>query len=142
MFRAISDYFRRRRYDRQRQLYRYFDGERTRSIDPLEAHIALELHETFNWEDGELLIEGDPVVTRTVINAVCDVFHVQQWDDKTCRGITGAECLEILDDYMAYCETVKKNTDIGPISPQPTESESSPSPADPVSATNGCSVSG
>ena len=143
MFPGVVDYFRRRRRNRDRQLFRYFDGRRTLAIDPLEVHIALELHDQFNWNDGDLLVAGDPEVTQRVISTVCDVFHVEKWDGETGRGLTGAECLEVFDSYLAYCEEVKKNTDPGLISPPPTESEScSPPPTQQESAANNCSVSG
>lgn len=121
-------------------LFRYFDGERMRAIDPLQAHYALNSHPKWNWDNAPLIDEGDPEQQKIAVEAVCDVFGVSCYDDSTGKGLVSVEILGILYAFDAYCQAVKKKFSPGQTSPRPTESSVSHSVVVPPETTNSCSV--
>jgi len=125
LIRWIANLIHRRIARRRRELFAYFDGRRLRRLDPLQVHIALELHPTFSWEDFEMVRAGHADKTKVYLEAICDIFDVTLYTPDTWFGLTGAECLDILADFMEYCDEVKKNIDPGPTWRQPTAQESS-----------------
>lgn len=125
MFQRLRNYFLKRKCARARGLFEYFDGQTMRRVDPLQVHIELQMHESFTEDDLQLLSEGNAEATNTCIRTVCDVFGVKQWSPEKGTGLTGMECLAILEGYMTYCEGVKKNSVLGLTSPPPTAQESS-----------------
>lgn len=133
---TFLNYFRRRRQQSQRAIFKFFDGQRMRSMDPLDIHVALELHESFAWHDGALVEAGDAQSIRTWADAVCDVFGVEPYDHATGKGLTGSERLAILEQYMEFCDQLKKNTSDTVISPTPTAPPSSPAAPSETDAIN------
>lgn len=131
------DWFRRRKRNRQRLLFSYFDGWRTSRVDPLRVHRDLELHPEFSWDMGFLIDQGDAEATDVAIRATCEVFAIHRWDPATEQGMIGAEILSVLFDYSEYVEAQKKNSSPGLTSPPPTESESSTS-VEPTKTTTKC----
>ncbi len=138
MLRLIIDWFRRRRRNRQRQLFSFFDGRRTRRIDPMRVYRDLDMHPRFTWDMGELVEASDPEATIIVADATADVFGLTKWDPSTGSGLTTAELLAILWEYCAYNEDLKKKSNDGLILPPATESKPSNAEEVQAGATKSC----
>jgi len=141
MFGKIKQWFKRRRQQRERNIFRFWDGSQWLGIDPMKVEIGLDMHDSFSFRIGEDLVAGDGTAVTTAAQAVRDVFGVQELDPITGAGLTLEETLEILYNYLDYCEVVKKKSSPGLISPAPTDPRHSTSPADPSPATNSSSDS-
>jgi len=121
-------WFTRRRLEKRRRIFRFWDGTRTRAIDPLQAYYALQEHPTFNQDVHCKLVDaGDPEATRIATEAVRDVFGVQAYDADKRVGLTVGETLGVLLDFYGYLEEQKKSTVPSPISPSSTEEASTSS---------------
>ena len=134
MFRWLLDRIRARRSRRQRDLFVYFDGKRTRQIDPMRVHIELDCHPEFRWDLGNAVDQGETEATQTVLKATREVFGLEAFDELTGRGLTAQETLAVLYQYTEFIEIVKKKYSPGPTSPPLGEPESSTAPADPEQA--------
>lgn len=136
MIRIILDWYRRRRLNRQRELFSYFDGRRTRRIDPMQAHRALDLHPSFTWDMGYLVEQGDVETTEIVVRAVCEVFGLERWSPETDRGMTDTEIIGALVDFTVYLDDLKKKHNPGPTLRPVTESPASNSMEGQVASMN------
>lgn len=112
LFYWIASWFRPRSSPR---IFSYFDGEKYRTIDPVQVLNSLNSHPRYVPERHyhaavrECKIDAMEIVGA----AVCDAFGVQAYNDG--KGLTIAERLGLLSTFYLYCEAVKKNT-----SPLPT----------------------
>lgn len=122
-----------RRRERQRAIFRYWDGERERGIDPASVWRALVTHPKFNWETHPALIDDqNPAVGREALeitlNAIREVFDVGIWTEDAqghARGLTEWETINILVEFNQYLDSLKKSTNPTPTSPPPTAPPSS-----------------
>lgn len=136
-----------RRFERERALFRFFDGRRWRSVDPWSTWRAIAGCETFDFKRQGFLVDqsSEPETTRC-IEALCRIFAVERYDDAQRSGLTDWEIISLYLDLSAYLEALKKNTSPGPTSSPPMAPASSPatqdSPAPQSEATNSCSASG
>lgn len=139
MIRFFTKLFRRiaiRSANDYREIFRYWDGSRERSIDPLVAFRRLDTHSVFDWESHPILIdqresaeemmreEGWKALEITV-NAVHEVFDTKPYDERDESGLPDAEAVGLLISFSDYLVSVKKNISGGPISPQTTAPKSS-----------------
>ena len=135
----MFNWIRRRRHKRRRELFKYFDGKRQRSIDPMRAYRALMGDPEFDWEthpvemdnldsEDEFARKMASDASDATLKAIRDVFDVREWDDRTETGLTEADTVAILIDFVAYLDAVKKNISGSLTSPQPTESQQSAAP--------------
>lgn len=100
------------RAKRGRQIFRYWDGNKMRRIDPLEAMLRISAHPTYNVElHPKLLDAGDVEATRITCQAVKDVFGVTDYDPVKNTGLTVAEQLALLGAFSLYIDGLKKSTD-------------------------------
>lgn len=117
-----------------RCIFRFYDGQRMRAVDPLVTYRLLDGHAEFNWLSDPKLIErpsdGDPLLDRAkdeamqkCVAAVREAFGLPVFDGR--RGLTETECYALLLEFTMYVGAVKKKHDTLPISPEPTGSESS-----------------
>ena len=110
---------------KDREIFRYFDGKRDRSIDPLPVWRAM-------WDDPDTF---DPKVDvqeaeegnwdRSVA-FVTKHFDVQPFDPETEEGLTTYEITDVLYQFFKFIEEVKKKRVTTLISSPPSESSSSP----------------
>jgi hypothetical protein len=105
MIRLIAQYLWRRR----RNIFRYNDGRRVRSADPIAVAIALHEHKTFLPRHLGEATDGDPEAMIIVARAACDVFGVTPLAANGKTGLTAAECLELMQAFDAYLFALKKN---------------------------------
>ena len=109
--------------EHNRQLFRYWDGQKKRSIDPLLSWRSM-------WEDPECchdgsLIEYDPTAQDRVLNMTRRMFGVAPWVENG-GGLTINETLELLWSFMRYMDAIKKKQDPLPMQSAPTDSTLSP----------------
>lgn len=116
----LSSLLRNWLWPKSRAIFRYWDGKRWRSADPLVAARRLITHETFDWETHPALAEAadDFEALQITVDAVREVFDVPAFES---GGLTQAECVELLGDFTEYLHGVKKNTSPSPISSPPTD---------------------
>jgi hypothetical protein len=125
----------RRRAERQRQIFRYFDGVRRRGIDPIAAYRALASDPDFRYDlHVQGCLEGDLESIQITLAAVRRTFDVRPWNEATERGLTEEETLELLPQFYDYMESLKKNTAPWPSS-SPSTASCSPELAAGESAT-------
>lgn len=110
MFRWLGSIFKPRP---KRAIFRFWDGESWRLADPLQSFLFLKDHHTFKIEsDPQLAEKGHSEATKRLINATREVFQVKQLAQ---GGLTDGEVLELMGQFVAYMEDVKKKS-----SPSPT----------------------
>ena len=122
---------------RHRAIFRYRDGSKIRSIDPIAVALALHAHPKFLPSHLHEAASGDPSAMAIVSHAACDVFGVRPFDGKS--GLTVAELIELMLAFDVYCLALKKNTGLSPTRPNFTGSTPPTSNAE---TTSDFSVSG
>jgi len=117
----MLDFLRFWNRNRRRQIFRYWDGKRTRVLDPLAAWRQL-------WEDPDCSPERDfgpacgiapngqsmdydPAAQDRVLTLARKMFGVEPWTEKTPRGLTVNETFELLWGFMSYMDGLKKKRD-------------------------------
>lgn len=129
MFAKLLARWRERRL-RKRAFFRFHDGHGWRYVDPFKAWRDYQNHPTFDFASKlEYVDRGDQEETENCLAALCEIFGVTRWDEKTLSGMTDWEILNVFDNLLLYLDALKKNTSAGPISSEPTEPGSSISPA-------------
>ena len=124
----------------ERLLFRYWDGVRRRSIDPVLAHRLI-----WNDQDCELLKDaaiarnprkhdGSDFYPRSEVHAAEDrirtltrnVFGLSAWSEKT-PGLTLDETDSLLHEFIAFCDDFKKKRNASRTPSAPTDSTEPPS---------------
>lgn len=131
--------FRRWLWSRRRSIFRYYDGSKTRAIDPIAVAIALHEHPKFTFRHLQEAAAGDQEAMLIVAATACDVFGVTPLAADGKSGLTIPERLELMLVFDVYCLALKKNIAPSPIPPTSTVS-TSPKSSEPI--TNDTSVSG
>lgn len=124
--------------DSDRDIFEYWDGTRTRRMDPMKADLAYLEDEEFRPDvHPKLANEGDVDAQRVIIRATCRVFGVVEYDGS--KGLTIAELLALYSTFGDYLEQLEKKTEHLATSPPPTESTSSTSsePTTPATSDSG-----
>jgi hypothetical protein len=137
------NWIRRRAWNRERAIFRYWDGARWRWIDPFLAFRRLADHPEFDWEKDPALIDfadqrtASGCADRTV-RAVREVFGIPAFDGSrgTPAGLTEAELIALLVAFTAYVTDAKKNTGPPATSSPPTEPR--PSEASTITPASAC----
>lgn len=108
MFQWLKTLLERRRLG-QRALFRYSDGTRLRYADPAMIWRALYNHPGFDLATmGQAADEGQEPEATQVYKGLCDVFGVKPFDSATGEGLATWEVFDLLRDFEAYLETLKK----------------------------------
>lgn len=111
---------------KRRGLYGFFDGKRTRYVDPIATWRKLEHHPTVDLDAIiPCLNEGMEPETSQMLGVLAETFDVKRYDPATQEGLTDREVVNLLDGLVEHMETLKKNTGTPPTSPAPTVSASS-----------------
>lgn len=97
------------------KIFKFWDGEKNRGIDPLDASIMLGRDGSFDWQAVAVRSQtGDLAAVGELVEQVRTIFklkHYEILDDGKEVGVTSSEVLNILMDFMAYMDTLKKNID-------------------------------
>lgn len=126
----MLNWLRRILINRQRAVFRFWDGAKMRRIDPMVVYYALCEHPEFDWEKTPLLIDVDdtqimlPAMQMTAA-AVRSSFLVGSLEQ---GGLTDGECVQLLTAFNRYMLALKKSA-----SPLATSPESTEPPASDVS---------
>lgn len=119
----MFNWLKRRIHNRNRAIFSFWDGSKNRAVDPLSAWRALRSHKEFDPErDIEGIRQDDEESLNHTLAAVRESFGVKAFAD---GGLTEAETLALLAQFMAYIGQVKKNISPPQISPPSTEAGSS-----------------
>lgn len=147
-------FVRGRRQERNREIFRYWDGTRERGADPIKALRGMLGDERFNVETHpDLALAGDLEASEICLKTVRRVFGIEEFSEANGaeHGLTDGETLKVLFAFGEYMDTLKKNgsgqpTSRGPTvlaswEPSTTNSESDsgsispePRPAEPVAS--------
>lgn len=122
----------------RREIFRFFDGTRERSVDPIKILRAISSDPEFLPEKHfELAQEGDGEAQGITIAAARRIFGLDEFTDTNGKitGTTDGEALGILSDFAEYVSTLKKSTN-GPRT-LPSATESAPSAASTTNAPSG-----
>ena len=105
----ILRWLRQRIWRRRRLIFRFNDGSRVRSVDPIE--VAMALHDHARYLPGHLkgAAEGDREAQQIAAAAACDVFGVRPLQPDGKSGLTVSERIELLMAFDLYLLTLKKN---------------------------------
>lgn len=107
-------------------IYRYWNGERIVSADPMQLWLDLQEHSEYNAEvHAPLVDQGDVDATRITAGAVRDVFGVRSFDPHSRKGLTLGEQISLLTDFYLYLEEQKKTLESTLTSPPSTEASTS-----------------
>jgi hypothetical protein len=107
MLRLIGQYLWRRR----RNIFRFNDGIRVRSADPIAVAIALHEHKHFLPRHLGEAVGGDHEAMMIVARTACDVFGISLLADGK-DGLTVTESLELMLAFDAYLWSLKKSIDL------------------------------
>lgn len=108
-----------------RGLFTYSDGHAIRSIDPVEAFLALERHDQFRFDvHPKQAADGDSESIEIVAKAVREAFMVPAYASPRKPGLTVTECHKLLGAFAAYIDLQKKSTNPSVTVPQSTDATS------------------
>jgi len=113
-------------------VFRYFDGTRFVCADPIQdPELLMDQHfADLQSEDPTELMEAQQVS----VSAARRVFHIDPLAADGESGLTDAQVLGVLSDYLTLCAALKKNGSLSPILLRATTRRSSPSPSLPITA--------
>jgi hypothetical protein len=121
MFARFFQWLYNRRAEQSRQIFRYWDGKRTRRADPMAVIVSLREDPEYLSERHDQLIDaGDKEAQLIAIRAVQRVFGIEPFEQ---GGLTYTECLSLLMSFYLYLDALKKNIDQLLTSQQPTASQ-------------------
>lgn len=140
---GLRDWLARRKAERARQLFEYFDGARVVRRDPLR--ILRDYHADPHYSEerhAEAVQEGDPEATELFLACAARVLGLHRYDHRTGRGLTDNQVGEAMTRFWDYVESVAKKPAAGPTSSPNTGGVSAGATAAHVSTTNSCSDCG
>jgi hypothetical protein len=122
-----------------RSIYKYFDGEKLVSVDPMVLYKKLqavrpELNLDIKLANSVLLKwEEKSKAHNAMIKKIRDIFVLKSFEE---NGLTETESVELLDHFLVYCEGVKKNSSPSQTSQTETLPSSECSTEDPSDTSN------
>lgn len=127
MFRWILSWLQRRKFERSRALFTFWNGRKFVRIDPLRAYLTLRDHEQFNIEDHPILIANDLGQPETdyFIAAMELAFGIKRFDPETGNGLSLEEMVDLFTDLILWMNETQKKTQFGSRQSEPTDSTSS-----------------
>jgi hypothetical protein len=119
---------------KERRIFRYFDGQKKRGIDPLEAQLALEAADV-DWEKKLLdfriyaaMDEKNETVVREAIEAAQDIvavvrkaFKIPEYDAEAEVGLTLMELLDLVAAFIGWRNDVQESFESSQTSPRSTD---------------------
>jgi len=101
----------------QREIFRYWDGEKMRAVDPMQVARIMDEHPQYNaGRHPGLVDEGDADATAVMLSAIRAAFDVTEWREDR-PGLTQLETIKLYADFTQYTEGLKKNTVPSPTQP-------------------------
>jgi hypothetical protein len=113
-----------------RGLFRFSDGVKVRSIDPISVLMDMEAHDRYRFDiHPQRVAEGDKESQEITVDAVRGAFRVGEFTAVGRPGLTFQECLKLWDSFCWFIDQQKKNSERPPTwqpSMEQTSSESDP----------------
>lgn len=112
--------FSKRKRNRNREIFRYWNGSEEVGIDPLSAVRALHTHPEFNAEIHPVAAgTGDSEAIDICLRASREVFGVEAWREEDGKeyGLTEIETIDLIHELGDWLNNVKKNSRMKPIGP-------------------------
>lgn len=130
----------------RRQIYRYWNGVKWITADPLELWFRLR-EAPFDWDRAlEEADAGGRAEIDRLIDHIGKSFETARYDGRTKRGLTLLEHVDLLQEFMGYLDRLKKMRESGPMESQPSAPGASSLPpetsAAPMSSTSASGSSG
>lgn len=101
-------FLRKWRANRNRRIFRFWDGTQFRRMDPLEIMSAIETDPEFNPAvHCELVDAGDRDSTLILVNMVSRAFQVPAFDGTA--GLTIRERIDLYQEFGTWVGALKKN---------------------------------
>lgn len=98
-----------RRRQRDRLLFRFWDGTRHRAVDPFRVWRDLQGDQTVQLDAmAPMVDQGQEPETSLVVGAIARAFGVERWTEESRVGMTDWEILNLLADLNDYLLDVKK----------------------------------
>lgn len=110
---------------RKRQIFKYWDGTRTRHADPLILQTKLFAHEDYQPEKFKLVDKPDEFGDRARAQAfkvLQDVFGFPPLADDGKSGLTMDEAFSLFESFCVYLDGLKKNIEVSQSTAGPMES--------------------
>jgi hypothetical protein len=126
----MFNWIRRCLINRQRKIFRYWDGNQVLYADPLLLWRLIMTHREFDpATHGPAFDRGEEEAYRVVLRCAMDVFQVPLIDRRTKAslkqpGLTEQELINLFKRFLAYCDDLKKSIRTSQTSPEPTPEES------------------
>ncbi|RJQ24623.1 hypothetical protein C4577_07590 [Candidatus Parcubacteria bacterium] len=94
---------------KDRLLFSYFNGEKTIKADPMVLH--RKLMEVGTELSLDMQVASSPSKDRikaqiAMVEKIQGIFSLKKYED---GGLTEVECGELLDNFMDWCNKLKKN---------------------------------
>jgi hypothetical protein len=98
----------------ERLIFKYHDGSKERSADPMLVFRAMLAHPTFELEKHiDELIADDPHIqseaSKLAVQATRDILGIKAWSEDNPDGLTELDTLAVLASFVAFTEQLKKN---------------------------------
>lgn len=109
-----------------RKIFRFKDGQKWRSLDPLEADIAIQAVD-LDWEAKfTLLRAGDLAEALPLVEAACKVFKLTPFvlneeDGSDNGGWSPADTMDLLGDFLKWRAETRDFTEPPQTTPKSTE---------------------
>lgn len=114
-----------RRWNKRRLIFRFNNGCRKCSADPLLVAMSLHAHPDYLPRHLYDAADGDREAVETVAQAACDVFGVAPLAPDGKSGLTITERVELMQAFDLYMDALKKNTGHS-LTSSPSTAETSP----------------
>lgn len=103
---------------RHTHIYQYFDGRKLRRADPLRLWRAILAHQDYREDDWKMLEVDSPWIKLQAIERLSRVFR-QAANVRIAEqgGLSDAECVRLLREFVSYQQVQKKSGGQKPTSP-------------------------
>lgn len=108
---------------KERLIYSYFDGNEVRKIDPMPLYGKVLARRTIlsnAWSVSNIPSAFSDKAQQDLVDCCREIFCVPSLGpnleieykagDKTIKTLTDMECMTLLDNFLIWTETVKKNS--------------------------------
>jgi len=101
-------------HPRQRVIYTFWDGEKERPIDPMPLYKKLMgkwQSMVIDYKVSQSESTDAPVAHTNLSKSIREIFEIKLFES---GGLTETELIGLCEDFLAFTETVKKNSRISP----------------------------
>lgn len=124
----------------KRDIFRYFDGVRNRSIDPLLAWQMMHTHPCCNYAtDFPASDDGDFEAIARVQAMAREIFDIKAYSENT-PGLTQNELNSLIASFLTFMARLKKKRDISRMRWERSVLESSPDASTTPPESESCSM--